>query len=108
MVTTEFLLDKLEKIYPGIVEAAQYFDGNEINSYIDFVDNCPKSCPKDINTWRTYEELKNKCLKKGVESILFRKDVLNVSKKHFEGDRDYPSYDYLVIETIYGSFEYGK
>ena len=104
---TEFLLNEFEKIYPGIIEAAKYLDENEIKSYIDFCNNAPKNCSKDINTWKVYEELKNKCLKKGLKSIIQRKDVLNVSKKYVPSEGpNCPEHTYIVVETIYGTFKY--
>lgn len=113
MKKSDLVLSMIEKNYPDINELINNSEISEdvVKEYIEYCDNQYIHAGYKRYVWfKVYKELKQKCKTKGIESILFRSDVLNVKKKHQDGDsrNGYPDYDYIEVETLYGKFEYQK
>ena len=82
----------------------------ELEDYMNYCDKAPANS-KDYQSFKTFNEMKEKCRKKGLESILFRSDVIGVAKDHYKegwgGPHDV-EYDYILVSTKYGNFRYTK
>lgn len=98
--------DKIEKLYPGIHDVRE----EDVNDYIAYCDNCDPTV-KNYQAFKMFQELKEKCRIKGIESIMFRKDVRSFQKFHCrEGwnDTHDVNYDLIKVFTDYGTFKYTK
>ena len=102
--------DRLNFKYPDINKLVtdNSVSEEDIKNYMNYCDTVKNPAVKNYTCYNTFKELKEKCKKKGLESIIFRKDVIGVTKNHYSGDRDYPACYYLTIDTLYGSFQYGN
>ena len=95
---------KIESMYPGIGEVPE----DELERYMEYCDKAPFACRR-YQDFKTFNELKEKCRKKGLESVIFRGDVFNVTKGHHNEDWNdgHPvGYDYILVSTKYGPFQY--
>jgi len=103
---SEFLKRKIESMYPGIYDIPE----TEQESYMEYCDKAPAKS-RDYQSFKKFNEMKEKCRKKGLESILFRNDVINVSKGHYKegwNDGHDVEYDYIEVATEYGNFRVTK
>ena len=98
----ETIKRKIDNLYPGVYDIPQ----EDVDEYVKYCDQAPVHA-KSYNDFKTFNEMKEKCRKKGIESIMFRDDVVNVTKSvMFLGDRN--SFDIIVVNTKYGVFRYSK
>lgn len=98
--------NKIEKLYPGIFEVPEA----DVDEYMKYCDECNPTA-KNYQDFKTFRELKEKCRKKGIASIMFRKDVASFHKCHYhEGwnDGHDVDYDFITVCTDYGTFKYTK
>lgn len=96
--------NKIEKLYPGIDDVRE----EDVNDYISYCDNCGPTV-KNYQNFKMFQGLKEKCRIKGIDSIMFRKDVISFHKCHYhEGwnDGHDVDYDYITVNTEYGTFKY--
>lgn len=94
----DFIEKKIELLYPGIYEVREDFGDNEAEEYMEY---CEQTTPryKTYQAFKMFREVKEQCRTKGLESVIFRQDVLGVEKCH---------YHYIKVDTVYGSFRYTK
>ena len=98
--------NKIEKLYPGIFDVPEV----DVDEYMKYCDEYNPTA-KNYQSFKKFNEMKEKCRKKGLESILFRKDVINVSKGHYKegwNDGHDVEYDYIEVATEYGNFRVTK
>lgn len=103
---TPAIKNKIEKLYPGIYDVRE----EDVNDYISYCENCNPPA-KNYQAFKMFRELKEKCRNKGIESIMFRKDVTSFHKCHcHEGwnDGHDVDYDFITVCTDYGTFKYTK
>ena len=102
----EIYKKKIESMYPRIGDVPE----TDLEAYMEYCDKAPAKS-KDYQSFKAFNEMKEKCRKKGLESILFRSDVINVSKGTYKeawNDGHNLEYDYILVTTNYGSFRYTK
>ena len=98
----ETIKRKIDSLYPGVYDIPP----EDVDEYVKYCDQTSANA-KSYNDFKTFNEMKEKCRKKGIESIMFRNDVLNVTKAlMFTDDRNY--FDVIVVNTKYGVFRYSK
>lgn len=104
---TPAIKNKIEKLYPGIFEVPE----EDVDAYMDYCDSSCNSKVKNYQSFKTFRDMKEKCRNKGIESIMFRKDVIGLSKDHHHeswNDGHDVDYDYITVNTEYGTFAYTK
>ena len=98
----ETIKRKIDSLYQGVYDIPQ----EDVDAYVKYCDQAPVHA-KSYNDYKTFNERKEKCRKKGIESIMFRDDVVNVTKAvMFPNERS--SVDVIVVSTKYGVFRYSK
>lgn len=97
----------VKTLYPEIFEVSE----EDIDAYMDYCDSSCNPTAKNYQAFKMFRELKEKCRIKGIESIMFRKDVIGFSKGHYHeswNDGHDVDYDYITVNTEYGTFKYTK
>lgn len=98
----ETIKRKIDSLYPGVYDIPQ----EDVDAYVKYCDQAP-AYAKRYNDFKTFNEMKEKCRKKGIESIMFRDDVVNVTKTvMFPGTST--SIEVILVNTKYGVFRYSK
>lgn len=95
----------ISTLYPGIFEVPE----EDIDAYMDYCDSSCNSEMKNYQSFKMFRELKEKCRIKGIESIMFRKDVRSFQKFHHReewNDTHDVDYDLIKVFTDYGTFKY--
>lgn len=105
---TQFVLSVAANNYGGITEINKLLEDStvseeDIRRYMKYCEKVPTDNVKNVDSWRKFEQMKHIAKTKGIEKIMFRKDVHAFTKfttKYQDGEEVV----YIRIATDYGNF----
>lgn len=105
---TNFIVEAASGNYGGINEINKLVEDPavetaDIKSYMRYCEKAPGDNVKNVDCWRRFEQMKHIAKTKGLEKIMFRKDV-HTFTKFTEKYQDGESIDFIKVTTDYGSF----
>jgi len=95
-------------IYPDYEKVMEYevITEAEARNYFHYCVTAPIN-KRSYNDFKTFNEMKEKARTKGIESIMFRSDVLSIEKDTIPDGNNGPM-PIFRVKTAYGPFTYYK
>ena len=109
MTTKKEMLDIATRaFYPDYEKVVndESISPTEAKMYFNYCASAPIN-KRSYNDFKTFMEMKEKARTKGIESIMFRSDVLSIEKDTIPNGNNEPM-PIFRVKTAYGSFSYYK
>lgn len=108
MTKEDILKQAIRAFYPDYekVVADESINEEETKRYFYYCATAPIN-KRSYNDFKTFNEMKEKARTKGIESIMFRSDVLSIEKDTIPNGNNGPM-PIFRVKTAYGPFTYYK